>query len=230
MKLRDLARGSRSSTSFAPAFHVLRSRFGNRETARQSWESYESVPRSSPTTPHILTSLQQTTMVPLSRMLHRRRHPSSPLTLSARTHHGDQTFHQRTCHWLVSLYFLIFEQNQSKVYREVLIAGDLTSDDVQQADYNLWEFQSGWLSYGRSTSGTAEFVYDNDSSVYFAQPNLSQLVPGGSGPGAFDRSGPAGLGYDPGNTPALTGKSATKRDSGAVLRHVPPRQSCSSTS
>jgi len=119
------------------------------------------------------------------------------------------------------LYFLIFEQNQSKVYREVLIAGDLTDEDADQGFAYLQEFQYGWLSYGRSTSDTAEFVYDDDT-VYFAQPSMSQLVPGGSGPGAFNHLGPTGLGDAQGNAPAPAGKNAPKRDTGAVLRYAPP--------
>ena len=57
MKLRDLARGSANPTSFMPALHILRSRFMDREADRRSRKSYESVPRSSPTTPYVLTSL-----------------------------------------------------------------------------------------------------------------------------------------------------------------------------
>ena len=45
MKLRDLAGSSRNPTSFMPAFRILWSRFGNRETARRSRKSYESVAR-----------------------------------------------------------------------------------------------------------------------------------------------------------------------------------------
>ena len=96
MKLRDLARGSRNSTGFVPAFHVLRSRFGNRETARRSRKSYESV-FGSPSILRLLTSLQQTTMDPLPRILRRPRHPGSPVTLHIRTHHRDQPFRERTC-------------------------------------------------------------------------------------------------------------------------------------
>ena len=119
------------------------------------------------------------------------------------------------------MYFLIFEQNQSKVYREVLIAGDFTDEDVKWTYSDLWPFHFGWQSYGRSTSDTAELVYDNNT-VYFAQPSVSQLVPGGAGRGAFNRSAPTGLGYDPGNTPVPTGKNAPKRDTSMVLRYVLP--------
>ena len=58
MELRDLARGSGSPTSFMPAFHIIRSRFGNREADRRSRKPYESVPRSSSTALRLLTLLQ----------------------------------------------------------------------------------------------------------------------------------------------------------------------------
>ena len=45
MKLRDLARGSCTSTSVMSALHVSRSRFGNRGAARQSQKSFEFVPQ-----------------------------------------------------------------------------------------------------------------------------------------------------------------------------------------
>ena len=121
------------------------------------------------------------------------------------------------------MYCLIFEQNQSEVHREVLIVGDLTSSDFWfDARKDIQIFQFGWPLYSRSTSGTAEFVYNNDT-VYFALPTLSQFVPGGSGPGVFNRSDPTGQmdanGF--GNTPAPTGKNAPRRDTGAVLRYAP---------
>jgi len=43
------------------------------------------------------------------------------------------------------LYFLILEQNQRKVYREVFIAGDLSQDDVARATAQLGAFQVSWL-------------------------------------------------------------------------------------
>jgi len=122
----------------------------------------------------------------------------------------------RTC--LLAI-VLSFEQNQSKVYREVLVAGDLTDGDVERAKDKLMAYQFGWLSYGRSTPDPTEFVHDNDT-VYFAQPSLSQFIPGGSGPGALNHSGPTDLGYAPGDTPVSTGKNVTKRDTGAVLRYT----------
>jgi len=51
MKLRDLSRGSSNPTSFVPAFHILRYRFGNQEASRSSRKSYESVPISSRASP-----------------------------------------------------------------------------------------------------------------------------------------------------------------------------------
>jgi len=43
MKLRDLARGSSSPTSFMPALYIFRSRLRNGGTSRRSRKSYESV-------------------------------------------------------------------------------------------------------------------------------------------------------------------------------------------
>ena len=50
MKLRDLARGSSSPTSFMPALHIIWSRFRNRGADRRSRNSYECVTRSSSAT------------------------------------------------------------------------------------------------------------------------------------------------------------------------------------
>jgi len=44
MKFRDLSRSSGNPTSPMSAFHIFRSRFGNRGTARQSRKTYEFVP------------------------------------------------------------------------------------------------------------------------------------------------------------------------------------------
>ena len=228
MKLRDLDKGSGNPTSFMPAFHIFRSRFWNQNTARRVRKSYEYVPRLSSAL-RFLTSLQQTMVVPVLGILRRPHHPGSHVTFPIRTNHGDQNFHKRARHILASLYFLIFEQSQSEIYREVLIAGDLTKEDVLGAQNHLKAFQFGWLSYGRSTSDTAEFIYNNDT-VYFAQPRLSQLLPGGFGPGATNRSVAIGP-KDASNTFALTGRNAPRRDTGAVLRYTPPaRCSCGLTS
>ena len=133
MKLRDLARSSRNPPSFMAAFHILRSRFRNRETASGSRKSHESVPRSSSALP-LLTFLQQSTVVPVLDVLHRPRDFGPPVGSPIRTHHGDRNFHRRTCHGPVSLLcFLIFEQNQHRAYREVLIAGDLSTEDEGRA-------------------------------------------------------------------------------------------------
>ena len=89
MKLRDLARGSGNPTSFMPAFHIIRSRFGNREADRRSRIPYESVSRSTPTALHLLTLLQQTTMVRVLRILCHPRRPGSHATIHIWTHHSD---------------------------------------------------------------------------------------------------------------------------------------------
>ena len=171
MKLGDLARSSRNPTSFMPAFHVFRSRFRNRETSRCSRKSYESVHRS-PSAPHLLTLPQQTAMVSLLSILRHPCHPGSLVTFPIRTHHGDRDFHKRTCHRPAStLHLLIFGQNQKKVYREVLIAGDLTPGEVYTMESSIL------LEYSGSMSDTAQLFYGNDA-VYFAEPSLSQFVPG----------------------------------------------------
>ena len=136
MKLRDLDRSSRNPKSFMPAFHLFLSRFGSRETSRHSRKSYESVSRSSPAL-HLLTFLQQATMVPVLGFLHCPRHPGSPVTFPVRTHYRDQYLPPCACCRPASLRFLIFEQNQRGVYREVLIAGDLSQEDLN-ATSNLW--------------------------------------------------------------------------------------------
>jgi len=143
MKLRDLARSSGDSKSFMPAFHLFLSRFGSQETSRRSRKSYESVPRSSPTL-RLLTLVQQAAMVPVLRFLHCPRYPGSPVTFPVRTHNRHQNLHPRTCRRPTSFpHFLIFEQNQREVYREVLIAGDLSREDLD-ASGRLW---------GRAVSG-----------------------------------------------------------------------------
>ncbi len=47
----------------------------------------------------------------------------------------------RSTDLLVYRAFLIFEQNQRLVYREVLIAGDLSPGDVERATRQLGAFQ-----------------------------------------------------------------------------------------
>jgi len=121
--------------------------------------------------------------------------------------------------------FLMFKQNQHKAYREVLIAGDLSTEDGVQAA-SLPEAWSA-VPYGKSMSDTAEFVYGNDT-IYFAQPNLSQFVPGGSGAGVFDQPTTIGLKGTPNNPLPLTGRNAPRSNTGAILRYVPPaRWRCS---
>ena len=138
MKLRDLARGSSNPTSFVPAFHVLRSRFGNRDTSMRSRKTYESVLKFSSL--RLLTSLQQTAMVPFLRIFCHPRNPGSYATLPIRTCCGDKSFRPCACHIPTSLHFLIFEQNQRKVYQEILIAGDLSKEDVDRAIPHLKDY------------------------------------------------------------------------------------------
>lgn len=132
------------------------------------------------------------------------------------------------------------------IYREVLIAGDLSQDDVDRATNQLGAFQVSlrqmyltfhilippyqdfartWtlLPYGRSAPDTAEFVYGNDN-IYFAQPSLSQFIPGGSGAGTFNtnQSSSAGLRNTPNDTLVLTGRNPPKDGAGALVRYGSP--------
>ena len=215
MKLRDLARSSGDPKSFTSAFYLLRSRIGNRKTARCSRKLYEFVPKSS-STPHLLTSLQQATMVPVFSVLRLPHHPGPPVTFPTWTHNGNQNFRPRTYHPLASfLQPLIFEQNQREVYREVLIAGDLSKEDIYRAVDEGWFFRPG-----RTTSDTTELAHDNDT-IYFAQPSLSQFVPGGFGAGAFNLSPSASISLK--DTPnASAGRNPPKSNTGVVLRYARP--------
>jgi len=88
--------------------------------------------------------LQQTAVVPILRFFHHPRHPGSPVTLHIWTHHEDRDFRPRMCHRPSFSYFLIFEQNQRKMYREVLIAGDLSPEDLYRA---IDIGGTDWVSY-----------------------------------------------------------------------------------
>jgi len=219
MKLRDLARGSSDPTSFLPAFHILRYRFGNREAFRFSRKSYESVPIS-PCTPPLLTLLQRTTMVPVPGVLRHPRHPESPVTFPIWTYHGDRNFCRRTCRGPTSfLHFLILEQSRRRTYHEVLVTGDLSEEELQ------WMTPAKFL-YRGGTPDIAELVYNNDT-VYFAQPSPSQFVLGGS---AFNRPAPTGPKVPPNDTLVLMDRDAPKSDISAVIRYAPPvRWRCSLT-
>ncbi|KAF9645600.1 hypothetical protein BDM02DRAFT_490337 [Thelephora ganbajun] len=118
-----------------------------------------------------------------------------------------------------------FARNQRVVYREVLIAGDLSQDDVNRATAQLGAFQDfaqTWtlLPYGRSPPDTVEFVNGNET-VYLAQPSLSQFIPGGSGSGTFDANQTASISLrdTPNNTLALLTNKNTPESMSAVLRY-----------
>jgi len=81
-------------------------------------------------------------MVPLHRILHRPRHLGSSVALPVWAYHGDRNLRPRRCHKRASLlYFPNFKQNQRMTYREVLIAGDLSQDDVDRATAQLGAFE-----------------------------------------------------------------------------------------
>ena len=104
---------------------------------------------------------------------------------------------------------LISEQPQRKAYSEVLIAGDLSEEDVSRA--------KAGTSYTTTDPYTAEFIYGNDT-IYFAQPSPSQFVSGGSGPGTFSPLPAMGVKDPINNTLALGDKNTPKNDTGAILR------------
>ena len=115
-------------------------------------------------------------------------------------------------------YSLIVEQNQRKAYREILIAGDLSEEDVRKADsLRIRNF----LRSDSTAFDTAEFDYGNDT-VYFAQPTPSQFVPGGSGAGTFNGPTIMGLKGTPNNTPVLMNRGVPENNTSAVLRYAPP--------
>ena len=70
-----------------------------------------------------------------------------------------------------------------------------------------------------TTYDTAELVYNNET-VYFAQPTLSQFIPGGSGPGTFVRPATVNLNDTTNNPLVLTGRNAPKSGIGVVLRYA----------
>ena len=119
--------------------------------------------------------------------------------------------------WPASFFYsLIVEQNQRKAYHEILIAGDLSEEDVRKADA-----LGNFLQSDSTAFDTAEFVYGHDT-VYFAQPTPSQFVPGGSGAGTFNGPTIMGLKGIPNNTPGLVKREAPKNITGTVLRYAPP--------
>ena len=104
MKLRDLARNSQNPTSFLSALRIFLRRFVSPETARSSRGSYESVFMSS--VPRHLIFLQQTTMVPLHRVLHHPRYPVSHVTFPIWPYHGHRNLRPRMCYRPVSSSYL----------------------------------------------------------------------------------------------------------------------------
>ena len=100
-----------------------------------------------------------------------------------------------------------------------MIAGAISEADEDRAPSNFKTWSS--LPYGSSMSEPAEFIYGNDT-VYFAQPSFSQLVPGGSAAGIFNKYGSISLKDAPSNALPLTGRNAPRSNNGAVLRYAPP--------
>jgi len=109
-----------------------------------------------------------------------------------------------------------FEQHQRRAYHEVLIAGDLSEDDLNKIEVN------GFVPL-HPDPDIAEFAYGNDAAntIYFAQPSVSQFVPGGAGPGTID-FWPIGLKDPLNNTFAVAGRNSTRNGTGAILRYASP--------
>ena len=103
------------------------------------------------------------------------------------------------------------------MYSEVLIAGDLSKEDIIQTG------TQGILS--TTDLDTAEFIYGKGAAntVYLAQPSLSQFVPGGSGAGAFHEPMPLGVKDRVWSSSSLSlmNRHTLKNDTGAVLRYAP---------
>ena len=110
-----------------------------------------------------------------------------------------------------------FEQNQRRVYHEVLIAGDISEEDINR-------MIAIGLPEASTNPDTAEFVYGNDAvnTVCFAQPTVSQFVPGGSGPGDIPKTPPMGVKDPLKNTFALAGRDTKRNDTGTILRYASP--------
>jgi len=81
-------------------------------------------------------------MVP--RVLHLSGYLGSHVTFPHWAYHGHPNLGPREFHRSVpfsSIRFMLFEQNQRMVYREILIAGDLSKDDVERATNQFKAFE-----------------------------------------------------------------------------------------
>ena len=106
------------------------------------------------------------------------------------------------------MHFLIFGQNQDKVYREVLIAGDISIEDVI---YTIFPSEVPTDHSYSEVPDTAEFVYGNDT-VYFAQPSQSQFAPGGSGAATYQPHPPVDLADAQRSTPVPIGNNTSDEE------------------
>ena len=185
-------------------------------------------------------------MVSINSILHCPSRPSSLPPFPIWPYHDDRNLHSSATRGPPSsLCFLTFEQNQRTTYREVLITGDLSPDDISRATERTSALKVSWptwikdarsnhtqdyarlwtlLPYGRNPPDTsAELALENDT-VYFAPPSSSQLAPGGQGFGTFDTNQTSiSQKGNPNDTLALliNGRSSA----GSILRFVlPPRQ------
>ena len=120
----------------------------------------------------------------------------------------------RVITWFI-LNSLTFEQSQRKVYREILVAGDLSEKDVHRAEILVQDY---FMYLDKPVSETAGFVYGNNT-VYFAHPSLSQSVPVGSGVGTFNVPAKIGQRGTSNNTAVFTDRNRSKNNTGAILRY-----------
>jgi len=141
IKFRDLARNSRNPTNFLPALWILLSRLRSRETARDSRRSYEFVSDH----PLFHTISYSCSKRPWSLFLglfivFAVLVPLLPF-LFGRIMVIETFVRVRVINLSLPCAFLISEQNQRNVYREVLIAGDLSQEDVDRAISQLGAYQ-----------------------------------------------------------------------------------------
>ena len=140
MKLGDLARSSQTPTSFLSGFWILLSRFKSKNTSSDSRGSYESVFISTSVPRHLTFCSKRpwslfivffTVLAVLA--------PSLPF-LFGRIMRIETFTRVRPTALPLPCVFLTFGQNQRMKYREVLITGDLSPDDISRATERIAGF------------------------------------------------------------------------------------------
>jgi len=113
-------------------------------------------------------------------------------------------------------------RNQRKIYREVPVVGDLSSNDLSNAASQLnafSDFVRTWTlaPFGRSSATAVGFPY-NDDTVYFAQANSSQFEANGYGLGRFELNGTEAAGPDSPQKPSENIAAKSGSSEGNLLR------------